>query len=175
MIMAIDTGKTIYIFFICCFKKHPVFQPEHTPVIQFHCSIPTSFVPGGGFDRRLCRSSQLPLRLADLRLFRLIFRFGARQFFRGADSFVLQVLFQFGDRGFMQVFDTEGIQNAEIRDIIVAERQIFFNFGFGGDQALCPPFPAGNMQTGQNLRMFSVESMDGTELSCGKRGKNRNH
>lgn len=69
----------------------------------------TGFVPGGGFDRRLCRSSQLPLRLADFRLFRLIFRFGARQFFRGADSFVLQVLFQFGDRGFMQVFDTEGI------------------------------------------------------------------
>ena len=108
-------------------------------------------------------------------MFRLILRLGARQFFRGADPFVLQTLFQFGDRGFMQIFDAEGIQDAEIRDIIVAERQIFFNFGFGGDQALCPPFPAGNMQTGQNLRMFSVESMDGTELSCGKRGKNRNH
>lgn len=108
-------------------------------------------------------------------MFRLILRLGARQFFRGADPFVLQTLFQFGDRGFMQIFDAEGIQDAEIRDIIVAERQIFFNFGFGGGQALCPPFPAGNMQTGQNLRMFSVESMDGTELSCGKRGKNRNH
>ncbi len=39
----------------------------------------------------------------------------------------------------------------------------------------CVPFPAGNIQSGQNLRMYGVESMDGTELSCGKRGKNRNH
>lgn len=65
MIMAIDTGKTIYIFFICCFKKHPVFQPEHTPVIQFHCSIPASFVPGGGFDRFCARRRVRPATLPE--------------------------------------------------------------------------------------------------------------